>query len=141
MKQLQPGITSHKANEISIYNGAPATLIEISGEVAKLKAVFPAIDKLYVSILVERLSRNEFTLERLKDAVGNVIDNFHYQKPNIADIINFDRRMELLTHNEAYIAIENGKVADWSDFELIEVGGIKFRVIKSEYYKYHTKKP
>lgn len=43
---------------------------------------------------------NKFTDQRLKDAVGYLIDNFQYKKPNIADLIRFDKRVKLWSYNE-----------------------------------------
>lgn len=87
-------------NEISLYTDKTADVKLIATELRKLKAVFPALENDFISVLSERISVNGFTEQRLKDAVANVIDNFKYQRPSIADIIGFDSRIRLYTGNE-----------------------------------------
>jgi len=91
-------------NEITLYNDKQANVITIATELRKLQAVFPALDNDFISILAERIKSNGFTDQRLKDAIGNVIDNFTYQKPNISDIIRFDKKIKL------YNAAETSKM-------------------------------
>ena len=93
---------------------------------------FPVIDPEYISVLSERLVSNGFTDRRLKDAIGYVIDKFSYKKPNISDIIGFDKKAKLYTYNEAYRLIEKGEVSGFNEFEIVEINGIKYRVKKSE---------
>ena len=80
-----------------------------------------------IEILTERLLANGFTEQRLKDAIADVIDNFKYKIPNIADIIQFDKRVKLYTYNEAYMEIEKG-AAVWEDFRIIERNETKYRI-------------
>lgn len=93
---------------------------------------FPAVDPDFINVLSERLVANGFTNRRLKDAIGTLIDNFKYQKPNISDIIGFDRKIKLYSYGEAYRLIERGEVSGFSDFEIIEVNGEKYRIKKSD---------
>lgn len=54
----------------------------------------------YYDILTERLKENQFTDQRLKDAVDNVIDTCTYFKPTIADVIGFDIKKEVYRYSE-----------------------------------------
>lgn len=124
--QLRAELPERNTKEVSVYEDRKADPGLIATEIAKLKAAFPAIEMSYISILSERLQANGFTEQRLKDAIATVIDNFRYQKPNIADIIAYDKKVKLYTYNETYQEIEKG--AEWSDFKIIERNGKIFRV-------------
>jgi len=120
-----------QADGISIYTGAPATPMEIASETAKIAVSFPSLDKRFFTILAERLIRNNYTIDRLKDAVAYLIDNFHYQKPSIADIISFDKKVKLYSYNEVLVLIDQNK-ARFEDFYRHWVGDVLYRVKKSE---------
>ena len=124
--QLQQGLQEQNTKEISLYQDKQAQPQLIATELAKLKAAFPAIEMSFISVLSERLQANGFTEQRLKDAISTVIDKFRYQKPNISDIIGFDKVARLYTWNEAFMEVEKG--AEWTDFKIIEKNGVKFRV-------------
>ncbi|MFV0392424.1 MAG: hypothetical protein ACK5KP_11175 [Paludibacteraceae bacterium] len=102
-------------NEISLYTDKTADVKLIATELRKLKAVFPALENDFISVLSERISVNGFTEQRLKDAVANVIDNFKYQRPSIADIIGFDTRIRLYDYSEYSNEILSKKATN-SDF-------------------------
>lgn len=124
--QLRQELQGQNMSEISLYEDKKAEPQLIATELAKLKASFPAMEMSYISVLSERLQANGFTEQRLKDAISTVIDKFRYQKPNIADIIGFDRKTKLYTYNEAYIEVEKG--AEWSDFKIIQYNGKNVRI-------------
>jgi hypothetical protein len=120
-----------QTNELSLYQDKPAEVFEIARELAKLQVSFPDISREFISVLAERVVRNGFTLERLRASIGNVLDNFQYKKPNISDIIGFDKKIKLYTYHEVYRLIEKGD-AEWSDFDIVEVNGNKFRIKKTD---------
>lgn len=117
--QLHVEYTTPQQSEISIYNGEPAGPREIAQELSKLKYAFPAMETNFISILSERLVANGFTEQRIKDAVANVIDNFTYKSPNIADVIKFDRKVKLYTYHEVSALVTRGE-AQFSDFEIYD---------------------
>lgn len=121
----------HQPEGISIYSGTPATPLEIASETAKIAVSFPSLDKLFFTILAERLIKNNFTIDRLKDAIAYLIDNFHYPKPSIADIISFDKKVKLYSYNEVTVLIDQNK-ARFEDFYNHWVGDVLYRVKKSE---------
>ena len=88
-----------KTYELSIYKGK-LTKTVIATNIAKLKKSFPALPTDFYEILTDRLIDNKFNDERLTAAINNLIDTCIYPTPTIAQIINYDKRIKLLTYNE-----------------------------------------
>jgi hypothetical protein len=105
----------------------------IAVQIARLKIAFPKMERNFFDILAERIVDNDFTEKRLEDAVNHIIDNFLYKELNVADIIKFDRRIKLYTGNEFVNAQMNG--IHCSKFEMREIDGVKFWVLKEELIK------
>ena len=87
-------------NEISVYSGEIAQPEQVKSEVRKLAAAFPSVTSDFLIVLIDRLIDNQFTKERVRDAINHIIDTSPYQKPAIADIISFDRKVKLFTFKE-----------------------------------------
>jgi len=103
----------------------------------KLTTVFPALEDEFINVLTERIVANGFTNERLIDAVNNLIDNFKYRRPSIADIIAFDCRIKLYTRREFMDAQANG--TPHTEFTKHYVDGELFFVKKSDCKRYNFK--
>lgn len=103
----------HK-KEISIYKGELSPNV-IAEQTLKLTTVFPALRDEFINVLIERIVANGFTNERLIDAVDNLIDNFKYPNPSIADIVGFDCRIKLYSHSDYCNEISSKKAID-ADF-------------------------
>lgn len=131
MQPLQTELSTQCNHEISIYHGEIANPTIIAQQSAKIQVAFPSLDKLFFTILTERVIKNGFTEQRLKDATEYLIDNFKYPKPSIAEIINFDKKLKLYSHNEVVILIEEDK-ARFEDFHRHWIGDVMYRVKKSE---------
>jgi hypothetical protein len=125
------GVETHKSNEISVYCGELIQPIVIAKETAKMQVAFPKLDTLFFTVLTERIIKNNFTEKRLNDAVGYLMDNFKYQTPTIADIISFDKKVKIYSHNEVEILINENK-ARFDDFYKHWIDGILYRVKKTE---------
>jgi hypothetical protein len=116
--------------EISIYRG-DLTPKCIAQEVKKIQAAFPSLEPLWFNLLSERIIANNFSDQRLKDAIGYLLDNFRYPSPSIADIISFDKRVKLLTYGQ--LLIENDKTGRaFKDYECIDRNGKKYWINKAE---------
>lgn len=102
---------------------------------ANMQAAFPKLDRPFFTLLTERLIANNFTEQRLRDSIGYLLDNFKYQAPNIADIINFDKKLKLYSHNEVIILIEDDR-ARFEDFHRHWIGDTMYRVKKTEVEMY-----
>jgi len=62
----------------------------VSNNMAKIKDAFPTLQKGFYDLLCQRLKANEFSDEKLSEAVNHVIDNCNYPNPTIANFINYD---------------------------------------------------
>lgn len=82
-------------------------------------------------VLSERIVANGFSRKRLNDAVNNVIDNFPYKEFNVSDIIKFDKKVRLYTYQEVCNMV-SASLAAFRDFEVREIGGINYRVRKTD---------
>ena len=122
-------------SEITLYSDNPAPPELIATELFKLKTVFPDLSNDFMSVLSERISLNNFTEKRLRDAIGNVIDNFQYKSPKISDIIGFDKKLKLYTYYEVCKLIEEGE--RFENYPIYEVNGIKFRISLADKINYN----
>lgn len=111
-------------SEISIFSGPVATQTEIKSEVRKLMAAFPQVSNDFLIVLIERMIDKKFTKERVKEAINHVIDTNPYQRPSIADIISFDRKIKVYTYSEISSKCYPGYSA-FEHFEVIEIEGRK----------------
>lgn len=111
-------------SEISIYKGLVAEKSDIKSEVMKLVAAFPNIKTDFIIVLTDRIIENGFTKERVHDAISKVIDTNPYQRPSIADIISFDRKIKVYTYSEISAKCYPGYSA-FDHFEKIEIEGRK----------------
>lgn len=117
--------------ELSIYNDPPASPADILNALEKLKAAFPKMTDPISDVLSERIVANGFSRKRLNDAVNNVIDNFPYKEFNVSDIIKFDKKVKLYTYHEVCNMV-SASLAAFRDFEVREIGGINYRVRKTD---------
>lgn len=113
-----------RTTEISIFTGTVASESEIKSEVKKLIATFPEVKTDFIIVLVERLIDKNFTKERVKEAINHVIDTNPYQRPSIADIISFDRKIKVYTYQDIVSKCYHGYSA-FDHFEKIEIEGRK----------------
>lgn len=74
-----------------------------------------------VLIMMQRIAEKKMTAQQITDAVNNLIDNFKYQVPTIADVVSFDRKVKLYTHQEIVDLIPKGY--EFSMFEKITING------------------
>lgn len=76
----------------------------------------------FFKLLYKRIGANEFTAQRLEDAVEHVIDNFRYKELNVADVVSFDRRVRLYSYDEVCDICANGRAVMSEDFEKVRIG-------------------
>jgi len=86
-------------NELSVYKDKLTTKGVITN-VAKIKKSFPGLPIGFYQVFDERLKANNFTDERLTDAVNHVIDTCVYPQPTIAQFISFDKRIKVYTYSQ-----------------------------------------
>lgn len=68
--------------------------------VVAIKKAFPSLPTGFYDMFDSRIKDNNFTANRLNDAVTHVIDNCIYPTPTIANFISFDRTVKFKTHDE-----------------------------------------
>lgn len=105
-----------------MYSGEVATKEQVMSDSKKLIAAFPEVSIDFVILLTERLIDNQFTAQRVKDAINNIIDNSPYKRPSIADIISFDRKMKLYSYEEVQAKCAPGYSA-FDHFKRIIING------------------
>ena len=113
---------SAKKNSVSIYFGG-LTPQFATKQIVRLKAAFPNTPPEMYDVLMDRLKANGFTDARLEDAINNLIDNFKYPVPSIAEIIGFDKRVKLYNYKEICDYVNDG--GSWEDFKIVKREGHK----------------
>jgi len=68
--------------------------------VAIIKKSFPSLPIDFFDVFTDRLRANNFSDERLKDAVSHVIDTCVYPTPTIANFISWDRKFKVLNYED-----------------------------------------
>jgi hypothetical protein len=102
--------------EVSLYHPEPATEMEIKQLIAPLMMVFSEQDPQFWGLLIQRITANRLSAERLKAAVLHVIDTHRYPRITPADILAHDKRVRLYTHFEMVKAIHSYESSP-DDFE------------------------
>ena len=94
--RAQPQLTE---KGISIYSGE-LTLQVVIAQNIEIKKAFPELPNDWYDVFQKRIIENQFTNQRLIDAVNYVIDNCQYPRPTIAQFISFDKKIELKNGHE-----------------------------------------
>jgi hypothetical protein len=125
-------LTITGTNEISIYKGelTKQALVEQTKRVLKM---FPKFPQPMLEELKNAFADNGFSDERMKDAVNHVRDTYEgWDKlPNIANFIQFDKKIKVLTYDELVILV-NEKTAKMCDYIPINTGLSKPRWVLKE---------
>lgn len=87
----------------------------------------------FFNLLAERIVSNDFSNDRLRDAVNYVIDNFKYKELHVADIVGFDKRIKLYTYADVCNMVTRGE-ASFDDFEIREINDHRFRIKKTDLF-------
>lgn len=112
-----------------MYQGPSASPSEIAIAMSRLKAAFSKMDNSFFNLLTERVISNNFSAERLKDAINQILDHYKYKELSIADIIQYDKKVKLYSHSEVCSMVSKG-IAEFKDFEIREINGEFYRVKK-----------
>lgn len=123
--------------EISIYQG-PLTPKCVVSEISKVRAAFPNLPQTFFDLLAERVAVNGFSDERLKAAVGYLIDNCPYPNPSIANIISFDKKYKIYRHSDVLEMLDKGR--KWDDFTKVFIKNKLFYVSVSDKEMYNIPK-
>jgi hypothetical protein len=110
-------------NEISLYKGQLTTQKLIEG-VAIIQKSFPSLPISFYEIFKERIKANNFTDERLMDAIENVIDTCVYPTPTIAQFISWDKKIKVHKYPEIIEMVEAGDPNAFSRYKRIVMKGL-----------------
>jgi len=90
---------------MSIYHKGDLTTECLTIQTDRIKLTFPKFPKEMILVLKDRFAANNFTDQRMIDSVNNVIDTYvGWDKlPNIANFIQFDKKIKIFTYNEACV--------------------------------------
>lgn len=134
LTQHSEAVPSHvNQNEVSVYNDPISDENHIRHEFKRLILAFPAMSSDFLFLLTDRIKNKRFTRLQLTAAIENLIDNYTYPQPKIADIISFDKKVKLYTYNEvcrlvdqgdrfeSYKRLKDGRYARTHDIELFNL--------------------
>lgn len=122
-------------NSISIYRDE-FTVANAIDQFKKLKMAFPQLPSGFYDVLMDRIKENGFTDKRLKDAINNLIDNFVYPTPSIANIIGFDKKVKLITYNQR-CTLQSENPGSFNDYTKVLKNGKVFFISKAEKEQYN----
>lgn len=124
-------------SRISIYGSGNVTPEAFAHGVVKIKKAFPKLPETWYDILDEALDAEDFTDERFKDAVWYLIRTCVYPEPTIANILGYDKKVQVYTMRELqkkhadsyYPGSRSDPIND--EYAKIELNG-ELRLVKKE---------
>ncbi len=126
--------------EISIYIDDVVVPSVFQEQMVRLKLSFPELDNGWYEILRERVKAKGITNRQLIDAVNDLIDNFQYPKPTIANILNYNKKVAVLNYDDYLKKLnECGKEVN-ELYGLIDIDGKCFHAKNTDIEKYKLKK-
>lgn len=110
---------------MSLYTGTMPTQQFKAQAIGRLSVAFPKQTREFCALAIERMNENNFTEERMRDAVNYLIDNFQYRELNIADIIRFDKKKKLYTRSQMLEMLQcnGGTHKSTDDFGILKLNG------------------
>lgn len=105
-------------DEISVYKPGKPSEDTLRWAAKTLVSCYPDTKTDVIRIICERLKAKDWTDERIKDAVHNLIDTHPYRSISPADVISFDKRIKLYTYSE--VCNEVGKGASMKDYKKLK---------------------
>lgn len=128
-------ISRDEENYLSPYADRAASPNEVAVCLTKLKCVFPRNEDGFFNVLAERIIANRMSARRLSDAVNHLIDSGRYGELRVSDIVGFDRRIKLYSHQEATSLIGK-EIESTNDIKRIEIGGKSYWAKRSDLARY-----
>ena len=110
-------------NEISLYSGG-LTIDAVKQAKNVLQIAFPDLTLDFYDIFFARIKENNFSDERLKDAVNHVIDTCVYPKPAIANFILFDKKIKLVKHQQIVELNQRSTENEFANYAALQLPGM-----------------
>jgi len=132
--------SGQRSDSLSVYGEGEFSKPVFVKSLKDLQQSFPQLPVGFYDTLHDRLVENRFTDQRLKDAVGNVIDTCKYPMPTIANIISYDKVVKRYTYNEMCdLAMQCGPKT-WDNYgSLKTVEGRVYWISRAEAEQYGIK--
>jgi hypothetical protein len=118
-------------NKASLYTDE-LTIDVIAKQLNRIRIAFPNLKPDFFNILSERIKANNFTNKRLIDSVDNLIDNFTFQTPTVAEILKYDNVVQGYTYNEILEMMEKKGTEIWSIYKSVRLGNGKILYFEKE---------
>lgn len=107
---------------VTTYKGEPATQKEITDELTRLHGSFPQTAPSVLATIVEYVKAEGWPLQRLRDAVANVVKTNQYPTIMPAAVLSYDRPKKLYNYLGYCNKIGRGEAED-SDFGKVIING------------------
>ena len=137
-------------NDVSLYRDNELDQITFAHGMREIKKAFPELPAGWFDVLKKRCREKGFTNIQFRDAVNNLIDTCVYPKPTIANVLTWDRRIEIFTeyelmkkypecyvyssHNKGYMKLKGPDPLN-EDYAKVKVNG-QIRHVRKEYADY-----
>jgi hypothetical protein len=123
-------------NGISIYKSGGLTPEIMKYQFSKIAHCFQKLQKPWFETVKARIIELKFSPERLEAAVNNMIDHCPYPEPGPAVLLDFDKKIELLTLSQLTAKAKVEGQSIMAKYDLVEVDGLKFYALKTYIEKY-----
>lgn len=133
LPQLSANISKYKLDadsySMSVYNDQ-LTTNGVVKTIARLKSAFPNLLPGFYDVLLERIKEKGFTDTRFMDAVNNLIDNYHFPTPTVAEIITWDRRINMFNYDQMVKKMDESGLGKrfWQDYKSVMLPDLPARV-------------
>lgn len=113
----------------------------IENAVIKLASNFKSLDDSFFKIMADRVKKNGFDDISLDEAVNNLIDNFHYHEPKVADIVSLNPNIRLYKYQEVASMLDKTNKKAFEIYRPIIVPGVEQKMYAHKYdiQKYNLK--
>ena len=122
---------------VTTYKGKPATNVELTTQIDRLRRNYTQMKPDFFAVLTNELVADEWTAERIKDAVTHVMRTKTGGFISIADVFSYDKPMKLYNYSGYCWLINNLRAKDdadpaKSDFGTIKIEGKVFWYLKKD---------
>lgn len=126
--------------EISLYSFGSVDAKIFAEQIIRLRNTFPKLSDGWFKELDLTIDRLGFDNRKFIDAVDSLIENFEYPEPSIANLIKFDKKIDLKTYNDILPECSPG-INGFEKYQACNIDGELFYVKKTDLIKYKIKLP